>query len=633
MAVVFIAHNGIGLGHLSRSLALAEHLLRRGVPPVVYSQGSLPDFVTRRLPAKRVPLVRLMTESERSDLVSEIAAYAGISRPAVVLEDTHPVNLTFPPSIRRILVVRPTTWKYLQGLNAKYRRTYSHFLMADTPGSPTWPYNHSQTKRISSFRNWLLIGPVFRKVEAEEIAEVRARLALNPGIRVCVFTMGGGGEQASGDALRFVAAAVRIAEQLRSNDPNCRLIFIRGPYFPQGINIPDLFEQRHEEPNMPALLQLAKAAVIRPGFNTTWECIQGRTPFFPVLSTAFAEPILRRIARMRCLGLIVPEIMTAWTDGGCRERFEQACDKALARCSGGPSEAILATISEPTLVVSPMVSAPSRHDIPENLIRDIRTFKRGKNLLIRVDDVANLNRALSWLLDLFKDLNLHASLEVIPYLSSLRASDLFIDRRNGLFEVAQHGYSHLPRFTHDQNKSEFSVRSNSPPEAEVIELKTGIQMMQGRFGDYFTGGWSAPFDSVPDWLGPLWRDLGGRFVSVISARPRRVPIPVVRVATDLCRWRATTRRTAGEILQQIAYSFATQGYAGLVIRPGWLDVQHNPDCLAYVLQILMECGVSSIGASRWAHFQSERTALLLGRECQRPVASPSSTRAIGSEAQ
>ena len=56
---------------------------------------------------------------------------------------------------------------------------------------------------------------------------------------------------------------------------------MQGPYFPPRIPIPPRFEVVQDEQQMPALLKIAKGAVIRAGFNTTWECLAAGTPFLP----------------------------------------------------------------------------------------------------------------------------------------------------------------------------------------------------------------------------------------------------------------------------------------------------------------------------------------------------------------
>jgi len=116
---------------------------------------------------------------------------------------------------------------------------------------------------------------------------------------LCVFTVGGGGVHVLDpnglDIIRFLRLASQVADAVQAARPKVRLMFVRGPLFPPRIPIPSRFEVVRDESHMPALLKIAKGAVIRAGFNTTWECLSAGTPFLPMVGTTYMEPVTTRV--------------------------------------------------------------------------------------------------------------------------------------------------------------------------------------------------------------------------------------------------------------------------------------------------------------------------------------------------
>ncbi len=121
---------------------------------------------------------------------------------------------------------------------------------------------------------------------------------------------------------------------IRESDPNSRLIFVKGPYFPADVHVDDCFEVVPQEPRMPALIAAADGAVIRTGFNTTWECLSAGTPFLPFLGTTYAEPTEQRLKGLRTLGLVPENAQTFWSDARWREGFRETCRNVTQRRPG-----------------------------------------------------------------------------------------------------------------------------------------------------------------------------------------------------------------------------------------------------------------------------------------------------------
>ncbi len=194
MAIVFLAQNGVGLGHLIRATILCRATESVGERPVIFSQGIFPPAGGTATAGKRVPSLGTASKEEKRRLAAEIRSFAEISRPSVLVEDTHPSDLVLPRGIRRVLIVRPTEFEYLLDLKRHYGSVYSSYLLSDAPGSPTWPYSEIETATVLRWPNWHVIGPVYRAApEDQEVAEIRERYRLTAGERMCLFSMGGGG--------------------------------------------------------------------------------------------------------------------------------------------------------------------------------------------------------------------------------------------------------------------------------------------------------------------------------------------------------------------------------------------------------------------------------------------------------
>jgi len=333
MAIVFVPLNGIGLGHLSRSFALARELREWGDAPVIFSQGIYPEFMAAEIPGRSVGALYKITSAQRSRIAREIAEFARRSAPAVVIEDTHPSDIRFERDICTLLIVRPTELGTLRELRARESRFFRAFLMADHPESPTWPYDAEGTAEILSWPEWKIMGPVFRSPTPEGRERICRKYSLRRDQPLYVFTMGGGGSQPGGhDAGLFVDRSAAIASRIENRTPGARFVFIRGPLFPPDLKVPLPFETYSVENDMPSLMAEARGVVGRPSFNTTWESIAAGVPLMPVPGQTYFEPVADRLQRMTQAGLLTLDL-DEWGDLSWRARFR---DKAAAVSSRWP---------------------------------------------------------------------------------------------------------------------------------------------------------------------------------------------------------------------------------------------------------------------------------------------------------
>jgi len=584
-----LALNGIGLGHLIRSMIVSRALASAGERPVIFSEGKYRAQGLDPFPMRLVPPLWNSPGDVRARVASELRSMAGISLPAVVVEDTHPNPIQLPDYIRRVLLVRPTSFEHLLRMNESYGRIYAAFLLCDSPDSPTWPYDDEQTRVVMGWRKWHVIGPIYRTPAEEEIREVRARYALSEDEDLCIFSMGGGGVhvhiQRGQDVLQFLRFALKAADVVQG--PRTRLLFVKGPYFPQRIPLPPRFEVVSEEQHMPALLKIAKGAVIRAGFNTTWECLAVGTPFLPLVGTTIAEPVPERISRLTAQGLIPRSPEQFWNDAAWRTQYRNAARSIVTMHSGAP---------EPHQLRRLIGGRPVSASIPKLKPPRIRAgAHNGIPFVIRIDDGVCKEPALCWLLALLASRGLRASVEVVPYLVDFDES--FLDRfdpSGSLFEVSQHGYAHVPRATESGRRCEFSPESEAPTAEELDLLARGKQLIERAFPSRFRGGFSPPFDALPSWLPAAWQAMGGTFVTCLYNRSSPPAArPVVRAGVDVWNWAEDRAIDPHAVTRQLALQAAMDGHVGIVLHPRCLRSKTDKAGLRTLLK-LTEKGTTAV---------------------------------------
>jgi hypothetical protein len=586
MAVVFLALNGDGLGHLVRATIVAESLMATGEHPLILSQGIFPLNDRSPIAGAQVPSLWKASPAVRRAVARELAALARVSLPSVVVEDTHPGPFQLPRDVRRILLVRPTTFAYLRTLRNDHEKACAGFLLCDHPDSPTWPYSAAETAAIAGWRGWSVVGPIYRTASQADIAEVRDRYRITDGQRVCVFSMGGGGRHLPGDtdAERFVGLATDAAERFRGRGDAVRLIFVKGPYFPADVEVGAPFEVVAREKLMPALLAAADGAFIRAGFNTPWECLSAGTPFFPFVGTTVDEPVDARVEGMRRHGLLPKSIEEFWFDADWRERFRRSSAALVERFPGTPDAAVLKQ-----RIVGP-ADGEAFDQAPSSATR--HGSRRAVPLAILVEGVVSDEPALRWLLSLFGARRLSASLAVTPYLADLDASLLDeFDPATALFDVVQHGHAGVPRTPFDP-AHEFSMADGPAPADEQAKIAWGKQRLESRFPGRWSGGFAPPFAAMPPWLPNFWREQGGIFV--IGAEGGALPAVAagVRVGEPGADRASLARRFAGHAVRH--------GHVGIVVRPPLLRRKRTREQLVGLLDFLAARGTVSIAMRQLA---------------------------------
>jgi radical SAM protein with 4Fe4S-binding SPASM domain len=306
--IAFHAINGVGLGHLVRTIAIATEvralhpeaailvftnaadtsLLKRArldfvsVPPRLAEPHADPDRVRRALPA---PLEH-----------AALAAALGAFRPDLIVFDTHaPIALArYATSIgaRTLLVQRELRPRTLEAFFAgEAPLAFDRIVVPHEPDEVD--LGGAQHLPVA------VTGPVVRDLDTKLPVGARAR-----GHRV-VMMAGGGGQPV--DARRFLRAAADAHILARARIPGLSTLLVAGPYgeVPAHLEAIPGLEVIGACAHLPALLSRAAVVVSQAGYNSVAEIRALRKPAILVPGNRKAESQAVRARRLVDAGAAV----------------------------------------------------------------------------------------------------------------------------------------------------------------------------------------------------------------------------------------------------------------------------------------------------------------------------------------
>jgi hypothetical protein len=607
---VLMTLNGFGCGHLVRATELCRWLRKAKDHPVIVHQGAYRYDLFPHIPGASIPALYRLPYATAELIANHIARYAFLSPLPVLLEDTHPAPVVWPRELTRFLLVRPTTFGYLQTLRRDHNGDYARIFVCDHPESPTWPYDEDQTAEILAWDRWLCIGPVFRQPRHANVQKLRKRYLIAPDEQVFLFSMGGGGERpGSGDGAEFARHSLAAAERIRERCKRPRLIWIRGPLSSATFRPPTEFEVIDEEADLPSFLKLARGAVIRPGFNLLWECVAAGTPFLPIIGTTYVEPVSERLIQMYRYGIDAKADIAEWFQPSWLRQFREATDRARTRFATRPAAAFSKAYTEALQDIRRAACAPleqGRHADSDDsrclreLERQVSSLSNAKRLLVRLDDVVVDDAIVSRVIHVFRERGLHLSLEVIPYLAQINGKALDRMDQDGLLEVSQHGFAHLPDEPSSTLRGEFTSDVKGRLAAATSALCCGIGLLKKKFGPRFKGGYSAPYDTLPPWLPEHWRSVGGKYLSWIASAPRYTRLAHVQIRVDPWDWRSNSPRTIEVVARDCVEGLQQRGFIGLVLHPQCLRDSEKRIALERIIDALVRGGCTGLPISQIA---------------------------------
>lgn len=271
---LFYAVNGLGLGHVTRLLAIARQIRRQSsehqivfltsseADSVIYGEG----FAAVKVPSKTIRAETGLMPDIYAKLVQSLTWQTiGAFDPDVLVVDTFPTGslqellpvLRWPARTAFVYRVQQPE-KAQSALLQQALPLYDRIILPHAPGSETMPMPDHVRQRA----HW--VGPITIR-EADELLprdEARHQLGLPLAGQAVFVSLGGGGDKAA--PLHFHAVAQALAES------DMTLMLAAGPLYrgalPEGPRL-----RRVDRYPMAAHLRAFDLAISAAGYNTSHE--------------------------------------------------------------------------------------------------------------------------------------------------------------------------------------------------------------------------------------------------------------------------------------------------------------------------------------------------------------------------
>ncbi|KHK03353.1 glycosyltransferase family protein [Desulfovibrio sp. TomC] len=310
--ILMYSHDTYGLGHLRRTMAIAEHLRHRGVNILILTGSPLAGRyeIPEGIDYVRIPGMIKKTNEEYLPLSIKINARHALNirrniivatakafQPHLFIVDKAPMGLRREviPTLKWLKRRQPRT-RTILGLRdvmddaastIREWREKGVYEVLDQYYSEIWVYGNQELydpvveyeipDNIS--RKMVFTGYIPRRVPAPQaMTPIRREERLGLAEKLVVVTTGGGG-----DGYPLMDAYLRMLEE--GGGPEHRVIFVTGPFMPRPER--ELVAKRaakvkarfyHFYRRMETLMGLADAIVTMGGYNTTCEILSQGKP-------------------------------------------------------------------------------------------------------------------------------------------------------------------------------------------------------------------------------------------------------------------------------------------------------------------------------------------------------------------
>jgi hypothetical protein len=297
------------------------------------------------------------------------------------------------------------------------------------------------------------------------------------------------------------------------------------------------------------------------------------------------------------MGLLSTNV-SSWHNESWLDNFQHQCNSLKNRWTGEGDHGLLnyavsVSSATPIFLSSRNATAlpPNNSKVVERILERLTLTER-KSFFLRIDDVVVIDSVLEWVLLDCVARGVPASLEVIPYLSSLR--DDVLDKWDPLriLQVSQHGYAHLPSVSKEGTVGEYIAESEPIRQWVLEDLKKGYVKLSQHFPRRFQRGFSPPYDGLAQWLPDHWRNCGGKYLSIMNPH-FRIECPTVTCAVDLWNWSACKPRPLEAVMIQVESEISKRGYAGIVLHPQLLVEPSAREIYLQALDALATAGINA----------------------------------------
>ncbi len=328
--ILFYTSNGFSLGHLQRSYQISQAFKNEKVEIGLITSSLKPDIFGRFFSQsfKIKPLTDELLKDpyqearlENTDVV--LGVFEKFKPDLVIADFLLESDFTFYPlkkaldkfKTKSIFVWRLGEIKNLAHDLNKEKDKLKYFSKI------ILPYDKGELPILKDSK-FVIVGPVFRKIDEEKLNISREKYGINPKDFLITITLGGGGQLKAGNcesSSKILKHFLEIYPQLKQIIPNLKVVISTGPYYNKKITKIKGIKIVNFEKNLLELIHLSELVISPAGYNTCYEILEAKTP-------ALLVPLWRK----------------------SKEQFERALDlenKGIARVwQGKTKESFLETI-------------------------------------------------------------------------------------------------------------------------------------------------------------------------------------------------------------------------------------------------------------------------------------------------
>ncbi|MGG4340426.1 glycosyltransferase [Paenibacillus lautus] len=289
--VIFLLKNGIGFGHFRRALVLASELEKKGLEIIFLSQAkSTRIFDEYKFKVINVPLLHSLKSNNAALAFNSVINFIiEHLNPSLVIEDTYSddyyLNIPALATTPRILILRRVSGDAIEeffysGKFGQYDMIYvmeSKELCIDKLKSPL-------VKSVLDNSDLFdFCGDIFFQPEESMKQRMNHKYKVDQFDKTVVVNGGAGGWHLGENVCELIFdSVIEFAKNIKNYNQKVQFIIVTGPYSEHLISKYDEVELVNYqitmvgyEGNLSALLNIADVCVLRPGYNTTMEALQG----------------------------------------------------------------------------------------------------------------------------------------------------------------------------------------------------------------------------------------------------------------------------------------------------------------------------------------------------------------------
>jgi len=307
--IIFFVQNGIGFGHIQRSLRVAKEI-RASEPDIditfISQASSLTLFLDKPFQVINFPFLHRLpnnqTEHAYKVILNEIVS--GL-KPSLIVQDTYPDDwyLSIPAvkNIPKILLMRriiPFTFDDFrrEGFFSIFDRIVMAYEEKDFFDETQTPESDLLFRLTNKF---CFVGPIFHLPTELELKRIKSKYLLDDNPLIVVSVGAGGAYLNDRFGERLFSSMSKVASRFLDAGIPARFIFVLGSYY-KGAK-PETYSNTvlvDFEPDLVSLLHISSIAVIRPG-STTYEALSGRANIILAPGISYMEELHRWSNRLK----------------------------------------------------------------------------------------------------------------------------------------------------------------------------------------------------------------------------------------------------------------------------------------------------------------------------------------------